>query len=602
MPPHRLLAPAPPPVPIRPEPTADRPGWRRTGWVGVVAAVGLWLGPAAPPVAAQLLPTEVAVLASDKGRESAQLARHYLQARGIPAENLLLLDVPAGEDLSRDLWNRRVRPAIRKWLLTRPATPRIRCLVTMYDVPLRIGGVNAEEGGLRETVQFLRSATAKCRVEILATAQALERVLNDQPATLTPPDEGAGAPELAKHLEEPLQRALARIQARAGQKPNSPAVSRALQQIEQLHLVGVGLGGSIRSIESQLVGNPNPPPERGRLLANRQGEMQGLKQGVTLLAFQPESVARETQMLDLIARADGLLGALGWTTQQADMLEKNESRASFDSELALVLWPDHGLVRWLPNPRHWLHGRLPSARPDTLMVARLDGPSPTHVRRLIDDALAIEQAGLTGKVYLDARKRTNLQPPARSGGYDEYESALNLLADFLQRKTKLEVVLDTSKELFPKGACPDAALYCGWYSLGKYHDSFTWQRGSVGYHIASSEATSLRKPNSEVWCKRMIEEGIAVTLGPTFEPYLAAFPRPDDFFPLLLTGELTIAEVYAATLPFHSWAMTLVGDPLYNPYRSNPQLSRDDLPLRLQSVIGPPGIAPVVLNPDDPAN
>jgi hypothetical protein len=104
----------------------------------------------------------------------------------------------------------------------------------------------------------------------------------------------------------------------------------------------------------------------------------------------------------------------------------------------------------------------------------------------------------------------------------------------------------------------------------------------VGYHIASAEATTIRTPGGTVWCDAMLDRGVCATLGPTFEPYLAAFPLPDDFYPLLLTGEYTLAEAYYRSLPFNSWAMILVGDPLYNPFKNHPALSHDDLPDRLR--------------------
>jgi uncharacterized protein (TIGR03790 family) len=132
------------------------------------------------------------------------------------------------------------------------------------------------------------------------------------------------------------------------------------------------------------------------------------------------------------------------------------------------------------------------------------------------------------------------------------------------------VVLDLRPGLFLRGSCPQAALYCGWYSLRKYVPSCTWQRGAVAYHVASGEATTLRKPGSQVWCKRMLEEGVAATLGPVAEPYLTAFPLPDDFFPLLMTGKLSLLEVYFRTIPHLSWQMVLIGDPLYKPFQHNP--------------------------------
>ena len=97
-------------------------------------------------------------------------------------------------------------------------------------------------------------------------------------------------------------------------------------------------------------------------------------------------------------------------------------------------------------------------------------------------------------------------------------------------------------------------------------DAFKWRPGSVAYHIASAECRTLKRKDSQVWCKRMLEEGVAATLGPVNEPYLQAFPVPDLFFTLLLDGHLTLAEVYAFSKPFWSWQMVLIGDPLYRPF------------------------------------
>jgi len=133
-------------------------------------------------------------------------------------------------------------------------------------------------------------------------------------------------------------------------------------------------------------------------------------------------------------------------------------------------------------------------------------------------------------------------------------------------------VFDNQPGLFPSGACPNAALYCGWYSLANYIDAFGWQKGAVGFHVASSEASTLRRPESNVWCKRMIEEGVAATLGPVEEPYLASFPLPDIFFPLLMSGKLSLLEVYFRSIPYLSWRQVLIGDPLYMPFKKRPAI------------------------------
>jgi uncharacterized protein (TIGR03790 family) len=98
-------------------------------------------------------------------------------------------------------------------------------------------------------------------------------------------------------------------------------------------------------------------------------------------------------------------------------------------------------------------------------------------------------------------------------------------------------------------------------------DAFTWQPGSIGYHIASAECTTLKKKDSRVWCKMMLQKGVAATLGPVGEPYLQAFPLPELFFNLLLDGSHNLVETYFLSLPYLSWKMVLIGDPLYRPFK-----------------------------------
>ena len=245
-----------------------------------------------------------------------------------------------------------------------------------------------------------------------------------------------------------------------------------------------------------------------------------------------------------------------------------DTRASVDSELALVLADDYPLAGWIANP-YFLGFRdlkTPVDRDHVLMVARLDGPDPAAVRRLMDDARAVERRGLAGAACFDARWPDRPLTPG-ADGYRRYDSSLHAAASMLRIGGRLSSVrLDDREGLFQPGDCPESALYCGWYSLSRYVDAFTWVRGAVAYHLASGECATLRTPGSQVWCQRLIEEGVAATIGPVNEPYLQAFPPPDLFFPTLVEGWLSLGETWLVSLPYLSWQMVLVGDPLYRPF------------------------------------
>ena len=241
--------------------------------------------------------------------------------------------------------------------------------------------------------------------------------------------------------------------------------------------------------------------------------------------------------------------------------------ASVDSELMLVLAGKYPLAMWVPNPFFlgFKDEKLKLAKKDVTMVSRLDAPAPEMVQRMIDDAIAVEKVGLTGTAYFDARYVDPGDKPV--SGYGLYDKSIYLAAKRIREKELMPLVLEDTGKLFQPGECPRAALYCGWYSLARYVDAFEWVPGAIGYHIASAECRTLRQGNSQVWCKRMLEDGVAVTIGPVDEPYVQAFPLPEVFFRVLTEGMLTVAESYLLSLPYLSWKMVLVGDPLYRPFQ-----------------------------------
>jgi uncharacterized protein (TIGR03790 family) len=305
--------------------------------------------------------------------------------------------------------------------------------------------------------------------------------------------------------------------------------------------------------------------------------------GMPLRIAAPEQTPEEKATLDKLVSQQNALedqlknrSALGHddrTKKQAQLsaikkriqnFKKNTNKgASFDSELMLVKKENYSLNMWLPNPFFlgWGDKASQIQKSEVVMVSRLDAASPDIVKRIINDTIEAEAEGLSGTAYFDARwpypEKENIS------GYALYDRSIHRASTAISKKTRLNVVLNDNNALFQRGEAPNAALYCGWYSLATYVDAFTWQKGSVGLHIASAECTTLKKQDSTVWCKKMLDNGVAATVGPVGEPYVQSFPMPEIFFDFLAEGYLSLAESYLVSLPFLSWKMVLVGDPLY---------------------------------------
>jgi uncharacterized protein (TIGR03790 family) len=543
------------------------------------------LGGLTRPCCDELQPAEVAIVTARGNRESEDLARYYARARGIPAENICLVDVPAGEVCPREQWQASIRPEIHKWLLDKDPQQKIRCLVTLWGIPLKIGPA-ARDAKSQRYQQFLEAERSQ-RLTLLG--KVVERFDKIAPAdstadatTKSPPSEptasadkaGSGSAEASDkefaRWQSRLETALQAAQARSSKLTHELERNAANGELQQLATAAGGLNVLLTALNQQIKSNDTPNPTVRSEFDSIRGRMMGFTESRAFVDQLPFGIERDAVQLALVERIGGLMATIQWLDQQIETVKKNETGASFDSELTLVMWPDdYQLLRWQPNYLRpgYTNSQLPKSF-RSLMVSRIDAPTLKLAKGLIDNAIAVEKSGLRGTAYFDARGLAKIDDPSpQPGSYPDYDRSLLLLAKSMNEQTDIKVVLENTPQLFQPGQCKDAALYCGWYSLGKYIDAFEWVPGAVGYHLASSEAATLRDPNSQVWCKKMLEKGVCATIGPVYEPYLAAFPRPDEFFTLLLRGELTLVECYSLTNPYNSWMMVLIGDPLYRPFK-----------------------------------
>ncbi len=515
---------------------------------------------------AELEPSGIFVVYNSSDPESRSLAEYYMQRRGVPDTQRMGLNLPRTDDITREAYLAKMRTPLRAWLRHENLQDRIRCIVTVYGVPLRVVGTGtlpADRPALKETVAELDAAMADLRT-LMSDLAAF--AAQSQPTSL--PDKVDPARLIAAY-EKLRDKAIQRLQAAATQE------EAARLSAQMMGLLDRGEGS--QSLAAHLQGHD--AAGRQQVASLQAGVARRLEQVKRQAAGCPRGPDRR-EAHRAIREVLGLRPLIQHLLEDKAQLEGKETHAALDSELSLLWWNDYPLYRWVLNPMCWRVRHSPEmlamldekqASQPVVMVARLDAPTPAIVRRMIDDAIATEEEGLSGKVYIDARGM-----PAAETGYGEYDEDLRQMAR-LMKTTPLPVVLDNNSELFGPGKCPDAALYCGWYSLGKYVDAFTWKRGAVAYHIASSEAVNLHNPKGQYWCKRMLEEGVTATVGPVAEPYLLSFPRPHDFFGLLLTGQYTLAECYYHTVAFQSWMQILLGDPLYTPFRKQPLLKVQDV-------------------------
>jgi len=545
------------------------PRRKSRGWVVVACLLML-----AADAGAELKSGELLLVYNANSPTSQELAEYYAQRRAVPSEQLIGLDLPLVEDMLRTDYDQKMVRPLRRYLWDSKLATKVRCLVTFYDVPLRVG-----PRLLTEAEQKRMDWVRWRRDEYLAE---IHQVINEVHALAEGVDPQRKANIKRKQIaEEELRMAFAYyrkiLSRRVGGLEDEQEAARVRMRFLALAVKIDGMRGAGGQVTAD--GHLADQAVLDRLAELRQ-HTEASEEELTPLLEKGLMSEDYPRAIEGLTRWGGLASAFGRLDHDQQSMDFTRSDAAVDSELTLLWWRPYKLVNMLFN---WLscRAKMYSLGDDdvprkiygevTLMTCRLDGPTPEVVRRMIDDAIAVEKKGLSGTAYVDR------DPMRQTRKHMWQVQALTGLTDLLTGKTTFPLVVERTQDLFDPGACPHAALYCGWYSLMEYVDAFEFVPGAVAYHIASGEAISLRDPTATYWCKEILSHGAAATLGAVAEPFLRGIPRPDEFFGLLMTGQYTLAEVFALTNHYVSWRVIVLGDPLYNPFKVNPQLVLEDV-------------------------
>jgi len=194
----------------------------------------------------------------------------------------------------------------------------------------------------------------------------------------------------------------------------------------------------------------------------------------------------------------------------------------------------------------------------TILTGRIDAPTPAICLRMMRDAYLTEKSGLWGMCYID---QANKFPQG-----DQW------LQKIYQRNQEIGIptLLDKNRDTFlPNYPMQHAALYFGWYSHHRngpfLNPRFRLKAGSIAVHIHSFSGQGTRRTNA-FWTGSILSHGAAVTCANMYEPGLGATHYLDIFYDRLLKG-YTVAEAASMACPAISWQATVIGDPLYRPFK-----------------------------------
>ncbi|MBN2296160.1 MAG: hypothetical protein JXM70_27260, partial [Pirellulales bacterium] len=267
---------------------------------------------------ATLLPDEVAIIAMSSSKESRHIAEYYAKARGIPSSHILLLDGKPQVRIRQVTWEKYTRPAIIKFLQRRDLNDKIRCLVTCWDVPLRIDAKLAASQDFQER----KIALSQERIARVASFDKmiteLDAIGETQPPRAKPPIPGNIDDE---QLKNSFNAAMQGVQKRNHAMTSEDDKARVRAALEKAYYKASGTAGMLQMITPRSKTEKSSTEnvaQRGLLI----GLLQGLQQAISSMEGMPDSVARDQQILDLVETRTGLFGTIRWIDTQLLILKR----------------------------------------------------------------------------------------------------------------------------------------------------------------------------------------------------------------------------------------------------------------------------------------
>lgn len=101
---------------------------------------------AAMPAAAAHDPGSVLLVINAASPSSVQVGEHYAQLRAVPDGNVVRLDMPATEEVTREQFVRAIETPLARWFARHAAHDRILFIVLAKGVPLRVAGTTGRQG------------------------------------------------------------------------------------------------------------------------------------------------------------------------------------------------------------------------------------------------------------------------------------------------------------------------------------------------------------------------------------------------------------------------------------------------------------------------
>jgi hypothetical protein len=310
-----------------------------------------------------LEPQQILIIANADVNDSVQIAEYYCQKRAVPLNNVLKISLGKNlaEQITRQNYESVLAAAVKKEIRGNRKPNEIRCLLTVYGVPLKVGPA-APLNNSAELISKLSAIITQKENDFKSAYKKLNE-LGRKEMIETNDSEQKSYDDLLKKLPDEIKETENRI------KYIDQADERRKQYNELLVLIKSFYGPVYALQQAQKLAS-------NTFILDTAQKSKIYQDNELIKTAEAEKWPIEKKLdqnyYSALEIVGGLRAVIVSLKSDVDRCKGKETGASVDSELSMVLFENYDLYRWQPNELKDSLLLLPS---DTLMVSRIDGPS-----------------------------------------------------------------------------------------------------------------------------------------------------------------------------------------------------------------------------------
>jgi len=299
--------------------------------------------------ASALSPGDLIIVCNLNMKQSRGVAGYYAKKRGVPASNIVGVDVSTSERMFRSEFEKKLMPPVRKMIKRLKEEGKNPAILLVYGIPLIVKDLKRPKYTV-SFVPFVKDKIKEYKKLALEMTAELDRLTGQTGPIPVPPKRQtnrSATKDVIELVGKSFNRGLEHLEK--SQTSNDPNETHT--RISSLLIRLAGISPAVKNLAARL----SMEDKAGTGMPKNQPLLRWdaiLRKELVERLFWGTLPKKALETAATVRFIDGIIGELRFWDTLKTVYEKGRKSASVDSELTLMMVGSFPHASWLPNPFH----------------------------------------------------------------------------------------------------------------------------------------------------------------------------------------------------------------------------------------------------------